>query len=104
MHGDLTGKVLFDDDLPQLVIDVSTYGRPPAFASAIVVEAVAFEGADSHIVEPLLDDPDFAQCLLRAHIYRRVTDRVAGFDQLRTNSEDPYGDVVELALTLATHG
>jgi len=36
--------------------------------------------------------------------YRIVTDRVAGFDQLRTNSKDPYGDVVELALTLATHG
>jgi len=105
VHGDLTGNVLFDDDLPPLVIDVSPYWRPPAFASAIVVaDAVAFEGADSHIVEPLLDDPDFAQCLLRALIYRIVTDRVAGFDQLRTNSEDPYGDVVELALTLVTHG
>jgi len=105
VHGDLTGNVLFDDDLPPLVIDVSPYWRPPAFASAIVVaDALAFEGANSHIVEPLLDDPDFAQYLLRALIYRIVTDRVAGFDQLRSNSEDPYGDVVELALTLATHG
>lgn len=105
MHGDLSGNVLFDDDLPPLVIDFSPYWRPPAFASAIVVaDAVAFEGAESDIVEPLLDDKDFAQCLLRALIYRIVTDRVAGFDQHRTHSEDPYGDVVDLALALTAHG
>lgn len=104
VHGDLTGNVLFDDHLPPLVIDLSPYWRPPAFASAIVVaDAVAFEGADSDIVEPLLDDPDFAQCLLRALIYRIVTDRVGGFDQLRPDSDDPYRDVVELALKLSEH-
>jgi hypothetical protein len=44
VHGDLTGNVLFDDDLPPLVIDLSPYWRPPAFASAVVVaDAVAFE-------------------------------------------------------------
>jgi hypothetical protein len=104
IHGDVTGNVLFDDHLPPLVIDLSPYWRPPAFASAIVVaDAVAFEGADSHIVEPLLHDPDFVQCLLRALIHRIVTDRVADFDQLRPDSNDPYGDAVEHALTLAAH-
>lgn len=104
IHGDLTGNVLFDDYLPPLVIDLSPYWRPPAFASAIIVaDAVAFEGADSQIIEPLLDDPDFVQCLLRALIYRIVTDRVAGSDQLRPNSNDPYEGVVALALELAEY-
>lgn len=105
IHGDLTGNVLFDDDLPPLVIDLSPCWRPPAFASAIVIaDAVAFEGATSQVVDPLLDDPDFPQYLLRALIYRIVTDRVAVFDQLPADSEDPYADVTELALRLAVPG
>jgi len=71
IHGDLTGTVLFEDDLPPLVIDLSPYWRPPAYASAIVIaDALVFEGAGNDVVEPLLQDPAFPQYLLRALIYR----------------------------------
>ena len=62
VHGDLTGNVLFHDQLPPLVIDLSPYWRPPAFASAVVIaDALLFEGASEAVLEPLLQDPDFPQ-------------------------------------------
>lgn len=67
VHGDLTGNVLFHTDLPPLVIDLSPYWRPPAFATAVVIaDALVFEGARPDVVQPLLADPDFPQHLLRA--------------------------------------
>lgn len=104
IHGDLSGNVLFDDDLPPLVIDLSPYWRPPAFASAIViVDAMAFEGAGADVIEPLLDDPDVPQYLLRAVIYRAVTDHLARPHPRRDDADDPYLPAVELALQLTEH-
>lgn len=101
IHGDLTGNVLFAKDLPPLVIDLSPYWRPPAFASAVVVaDALVFEGAGPDLVQPLLGDPDFAQYLLRALIYRAVTDHLAQHRQ-RVRGNDPYGPAVRLAVELA---
>jgi uncharacterized protein (TIGR02569 family) len=77
VHGDLTGNVLFDDDLPPLVIDLSPYWRPPEFATAVVVaDALVFEGAGEEVAEPFLEDPWFAQCLVRALIFRAVSDQL----------------------------
>jgi hypothetical protein len=91
IHGDLAGNVLFDDNLPPLVIDFSPYWRPPAFASAIVIaDALTFEGAGAELVQPLLSDPDFPQHLLRALIYRIVTDQIANPDMWRADPNDPY--------------
>ena len=105
IHGDLTGNILFADDLPPLVIDLSPYWRPPRFAAAIVVaDALAFEGADATLLEQLRDDPDFAQYLLRALIYRIVTDRVPRPDRLQAGTHDPYRFAVELAVGLAGSG
>jgi len=102
VHGDLTGNVLFHDDLPPLVIDLSPYWRPPAFASAIVVaDALLFHGAGKDVIEPLLDDPAFPQYLLRALIFRAVTDHLARPDLQRVDADDPYLAAVELALRLA---
>lgn len=101
IHGDLTSNVLFHDALPPLVIDLSVYWRPPSFASAIVIaDALAFEGADEDIVEPLRKTPDFAQYLLRALIYRIVADHFAGTQQQRPSANDPYRFAVELATQL----
>ena len=51
MHGDLTGNVLFADDLAPAVIDFSPYWRPTGFASAIVVgDALLWEGADETLL------------------------------------------------------
>ena len=37
VHGDLTGNVLFDHDLPVAVIDLSPYWRPVEYAEGVVV-------------------------------------------------------------------
>ena len=74
IHGDLTGNVLFHDELPPAIIDFTPYWRPLEFASAIVVaDALVWEGAPPELADAV--DPQY---LLRALIYRGVTSIVAG--------------------------
>jgi uncharacterized protein (TIGR02569 family) len=110
VHGDLTGNVLFDERLPPLVIDLSPYWRPPAFASAVVVaDALVFEGAGEELLEPLLADPAgsgarpeaFAQCLLRALVFRAVTDHLAHPPALRHDEAHRYRTATRIAVRLA---
>ena len=103
IHGDLTGNVLFDEDLPPAILDLSPYHRPKRFASAVVVaDALVWEGADQTLLRAFDDDPAFPQYLLRALIYRTVTDRLFRLDEpLRTDDDDPYATPVELAASLA---
>jgi uncharacterized protein (TIGR02569 family) len=106
IHGDLTGNVLFDEQLPPLVIDVSPYWRPAAFASAVVVaDALAFERAPRDVADALGEAPDRVQYLLRALIFRIVADHLTGRDRKWTGKEnDPYATPVDLALHLALKG
>lgn len=98
IHGDLTGNVLFDESLPPAIIDFAPYWRPAAFASAIVVaDALVWEGADASILAAVSHIGDFGQYLLRAIIYRAVTDWILGM----TGPADPYAPAVELACQLA---
>jgi uncharacterized protein (TIGR02569 family) len=77
VHGDLSGNVLFHPTLPPGIIDVSPYWRPPLFATAVVVvDALLWEGADDTVLAVLGGHPDAAQYLLRAAIFRLVTDRL----------------------------
>jgi uncharacterized protein (TIGR02569 family) len=103
IHGDLTGNILFDDDLPPAVLDLSPYYRPVTFASAIVVaDALVWEGADETLVRACDTDADFAQYFLRAMIYRIVTDRLFRLDEpLRPDDADPYAMPVAVAERLA---
>lgn len=103
IHGDLTGNVLFDEHLPPLVIDLSPYWRPVAFAAAVVVaDALAFERAPRDVVDTLGNKPDRAQYLLRALIFRVVASHLSGRDRQWTGKEnDPYAFPVDLALHLA---
>jgi uncharacterized protein (TIGR02569 family) len=74
IHGDLTGNVLFHDDLPPAIIDFAPYWRPTEFAAAIVVaDALSWEGAPGELAD-MVD----LQYLLRAFVYRGVTTRVTG--------------------------
>ncbi len=104
IHADLTGNVLFDDQLPPAVIDFSPYWRPAAFASAIVVaDALVWEGADESILDAVAHIEDFGQLLLRALIYRAVTDRHSRpRDATDPDGVDPYLPAVELACYLST--
>jgi uncharacterized protein (TIGR02569 family) len=97
VHGDLTENVLFHDELPPAIIDVTPYFRPPGFASAVVVgDAVRWRDADP---EPLLaatrQDPAFAQLFVRAVIYRLVTSLLFGREDVGY-----FGSDVELATRL----
>jgi uncharacterized protein (TIGR02569 family) len=104
IHGDLTGNVLFDDLLPPAILDLSPYYRPPRFASAIVVaDALVWQGADETLTRAFDVDPDFPQYLVRALIYRIVTDRLFRLDEpLRPDDEDMYALPVALAIALAS--
>jgi uncharacterized protein (TIGR02569 family) len=68
VHGDLTGNVLLAEGLPPLVLDLSPYWRPAAYATAVVVA----DGGP----EDLGDGPDWPQLLLRARLFRAVTDHL----------------------------
>jgi hypothetical protein len=76
IHGDLTGNVLFHDELSPAIIDFTPYWRPLEFQSAVVVaDALVWEGAPPDLADAV--DPQY---LLRALIYRGVTSIVAGTD------------------------
>jgi uncharacterized protein (TIGR02569 family) len=72
IHGDITGNILFADNLKPAVIDLSPYWRPADYALAVLlVDAIVWEHAEHTILEHmLLVIPDFDQLLLRALIGR----------------------------------
>lgn len=103
MHGDLPGNVLFAPGLAPAVIDFAPYFRPAGFASAIVVgDALTWYGADESILEDVSRIEELPQLLLRALVYRIVTDAIARDFPQRPQADDPYLAPVELALALAT--
>jgi uncharacterized protein (TIGR02569 family) len=96
VHGDLTGNVLFADDLPPAVIDLSPYVRPATYPLAVVVvDALAWHGADEALVRALDDDPESGQLLLRAALFRLYA--AAHFGPAGAESEArAFAPVVEL--------
>lgn len=104
VHGDLLGNVLFAGGLPPVVIDFTPYWRPVGFASAVVVaDALVWYGADESILQAVSHVGDFEQLLLRALVYRAVTDRLArAGEPLRPDHADPYRRAVDLACGLAS--
>ncbi len=102
VHGDLTGNVLFHPHLPPLVIDLSPYWRPRAWASAIVVaDALTFEGAGPGHFGSMLAHATFLQHVIRALIFRIVTDHLAGRLRRGPGADDPYRSAVDLTLRLS---
>jgi uncharacterized protein (TIGR02569 family) len=106
IHGDLTGNVLFSAELPPAIIDLAPYWRPAAFASAIVVaDALVWYDADVSILAAVAHIDQFGQFLVRALIYRIVTDRLfRPGEPVPAVEEDPYRDAVGLACRLAASG
>jgi uncharacterized protein (TIGR02569 family) len=71
VHGDLFGNVLFAGNAPPAVIDFSPYWRPPEWAAAvIVVDALAWGGADANLIHRWAELPHWPQVLLRALLFR----------------------------------
>jgi Phosphotransferase enzyme family len=51
VHGDLTGNILFAQDQPPAVIDLSPYWRPPAYAEGVVIaDALCWHGASPSLL------------------------------------------------------
>ncbi|HKE51289.1 MAG TPA: hypothetical protein VKE25_07250 [Actinomycetes bacterium] len=75
IHGDLSGNVLLHLQLPPAVIDFSPYWRPPEYATAVVAaDALLWHGADAGALDVLTAIPSRSQMLLRAMIFRLVTE------------------------------
>lgn len=71
VHGDLFGNVLFAGSSPPAVIDFSPYWRPPEWAAAVVVvDALAWGGADDNLISRWAQLPQWPQALLRALLFR----------------------------------
>lgn len=79
IHGDFTGNVLFDSVLPPAVIDLTLYWRPVEYSVAVIaIDAVCFEGAPLSLLETISPNPAFPQHLIRAALFRIVTDHLNG--------------------------
>ncbi len=71
VHGDLTGNVLFAGSAPPAVIDITPYWRPASWATAIVVvDAIAWGGADLDLASVSQQTPEWRQVLRRALMCR----------------------------------
>ena len=71
VHGDLCGNVLFAGSAAPAVIDFSPYWRPAEWAAAVVVvDALAWGGADAGLVERWAGLAEWPQSLLYALLFR----------------------------------
>jgi uncharacterized protein (TIGR02569 family) len=71
VHGDLFGNVLFAGDAPPGIIDFTAYWRPAEWAAAVVVvDALAWGGADHGILRRWAHLAEWPQVLLRAVLFR----------------------------------
>lgn len=68
----------------------------------MVADALAFEDAGPDVLGALGDDPDAAQYLLRALIFRTVTDHLARPLDRRPEAEDRFVRPVDLAVAAAS--
>ncbi|GGP61132.1 TIGR02569 family protein [Saccharothrix coeruleofusca] len=71
VHGDLFGNVLFAGDAAPAIIDFTAYWRPAEWAAAVVVvDALAWGGADPGILRRWAHLAEWPQALLRATLFR----------------------------------
>ena len=71
VHGDLFGNVLFVDHAQPGIIDFTAYWRPAEWAAAVVaVDAIAWGGGDSGLLQRWSHLAEWPQSLLRALLFR----------------------------------
>lgn len=71
VHGDLFGNVLFAGDAPPAIIDFTAYWRPaPYGAAVVVVDSLAWGGADAGLLKRWSHLDDWPQIVLRATLFR----------------------------------
>ncbi len=102
VHGDLLGNVMFADGLPPAIIDWPVYWRPPSWAAAVaVVDALCWYDAKPELAARWSHLADWGQMLVRALIYRMVTDDVAHGPAIWTpGHRAAYQPVIDLAISI----
>ncbi|MEP9394140.1 MULTISPECIES: TIGR02569 family protein [Gordonia] len=71
VHGDLFGTVLFAGAAAPGITDIVPYWRPASWAAAVVVvDSLAWGGADDELVQRWSDEPEWPQMMLRATMFR----------------------------------
>jgi uncharacterized protein (TIGR02569 family) len=71
VHPELFGAVLFDDDGVPAVVDLVPFWRPMEWAAAVVVvDSIAWGGADTGLVQRWSHLDEWPQMLLRAVLHR----------------------------------
>lgn len=71
VHGDLFGNVLFAGDAAPGIVDFTAFHRPPEWAAAVVVvDALAWGGADEGILRRWSHLAEWSQALLHALLFR----------------------------------
>jgi uncharacterized protein (TIGR02569 family) len=89
VHGDLLGNALFEPGMPPAVIDWAPYWRPAAWAAAVVaVDAMCWHGAGKEVLDRDAQFEAWAQMLVRALLFRLITDREA--TRARGNEGEPH--------------
>jgi uncharacterized protein (TIGR02569 family) len=71
VHGELFGAMLFDRSGVPAVLDLVPFWRPAEWAAAVVVvDAIAWGGADESLIERWSELDEWPQVLLRALLHR----------------------------------
>lgn len=104
VHADIAGNVLFAPGQLPTVIDFSPSWRPAGYALAIAaVDVLTWSAAPPEILDELADEPDIDQLLLRALMWRLVTESLGRADpeslQAVRRANEP---VVDLLLSRVT--
>jgi aminoglycoside phosphotransferase (APT) family kinase protein len=81
VHGDIAGNVLFAAGQPPAVIDFSPSWRPAGYALAVAaVDLLTWSRAPADILDELADEDGIDQLLLRALVWRLVTESLGRSD------------------------
>ena len=99
VHGDIAGNVLFAPGQPPAVIDFSPSRRPAGYALAVAaVDLMTWSAAPPNILDELAGEDEIDQLLLRALIWRLVTESLGRPDpdsrQAVRRANEPVVDLV----------
>lgn len=88
VHGDLSGNVLLRGDGPPVIIDVSPYWRPAAYADAVVaVDAILWWRTDAALLQ-LAMPAGVSSDVWRSLLARALVFRLLAFDEPSRSADD----------------
>lgn len=90
IHADLSGNILFDEELPPLVIDFSPFYAPAAYADAILFcDCIAWQNSPLSELALLPQNGHYKEMLIRATAFRlsvaAILNGQDGFDKEYSN-------------------